>query len=91
MINAPVIRAVQDVLRERGFEQRPNERLGDFVARGLGVSDAEAEVFIQSVHDGASLDEAQARAGIRVEPVGQTLLTDIARAIGAALGRVSQP
>ena len=89
MINAPVIRAVQDLLRDRGVEQRQDERLGDFVARGLGISAAEAETFLQVVHDGGTVDEAAAQAGIRTEVAGNSLLTDIARTIGSALGRVS--
>jgi hypothetical protein len=90
MINAPVLRAVQDLLRERGYEQRENERLGDFVARGLGISEGEAEMFLQLVHDGVPVEEAAARAGIPEKVAGNALLTDIARAIGTALGRVSR-
>lgn len=89
MITANVIRAVQDLLKERGIEQRPNERLGDYVARGLGVSDAEAEAFLEALHDGASLDEAERKAGIHIEPAHRSLLADIARAIGSALGKLS--
>lgn len=89
MINAPVIRAVHDLLQERGIEQRPNERLGDFVARGLGISAAEAELFLTYVHEGASVEEAQARAGIHIEAGQHSLLLDIARAIGVALGRIA--
>jgi hypothetical protein len=89
MINAPVIRAIQDLLRDRGVEQRQDERLGDFVARGLSISAAEAETFLQVVHDGGTVEEAAARAGIQAEVAGNTLLTDIAKVIGTALGRVS--
>ena len=89
MINAPVVRAVHDLLRERGFEQGPDERLGDFVARGLGISASQAELFLACVHEGASVEEAKARAGIDIEAGQQSLLIDIARAIGVALGRVA--
>lgn len=89
MINAPVIRAVQDLLRERGVEQRENEQLGDFVARGLDISGGEAEMFLQLVHDGVPVEEAMVRAGIPPTKAGNTLLVDIAKAIGVALGRIS--
>ena len=89
MINAPVVSAVQDLLKERGVEERAGERLADFVARGLGISDAEAEAFLQRVHDGATVEQAQAEAGIRVEEKEQSMLVDIARVIGTALGRVA--
>jgi len=89
MITANVIKAVHDVLQERGIEQQPNERLGDYVARGLGVSDARAEAFLEYVHDGASAEEAKQKAGIEPD-LQNTLLTDIARAIGTALGRIAR-
>lgn len=89
MITANVIKAVHEVLQERGIEQRPNERLGDYVARGLGVSDAKAEAFLQYVHDGLSGEEAMVKAGITPDDRSNTLLADIARAIGSALGRIA--
>jgi hypothetical protein len=90
MITANVIKAVHDVLRERGIEQRPNERLGDYVARGLGVSDAKAEAFLEYVHDGASADEAKQKAGIETEGAENALLVEVARVIGSALGRIAR-
>jgi hypothetical protein len=89
MINAPVIRAVQDLLKSRGIEERQGERLADHVARGLGITDAEAELFLERVHDGATVEQAEEAAGINVDVVKRPLLVDIARAIGSALGRLS--
>lgn len=89
MISANVVKAVQETLRERGIEQKTDERLGDYVARGLGISDQEAETFLELVHDGHTVEEAQAKAGITVPNSGQSLLTDIAKAIGSALGRIT--
>lgn len=89
MVTVNVIKAVQDVLQKRGIEQRPNEPLSDYVSRGLGASDAETEAFLQYVHDGMSGEEAAALAGIREENVGSGLLTDVARAIGTALGKIA--
>lgn len=88
MINAPVIRAVQELLKSHGIEERPGERLSDFVARGLGITDAEAELFLERVHDGATVEEAEEAAGISVDVTKRGLLVDLARAIGTALGRV---
>ncbi len=89
MITANVIKAVHDVLRERGIEQRPDERLGDYVARGLGTTDAKAQAFLEYVHEGASAEEAKEKAGIDTTDPGSSLLTDLARAIGTALGRLA--
>jgi hypothetical protein len=90
MIAANVVHAVQELLTQRGIEQRPNERLGDYVARGLGISNAQAEAFLDALHDGATVDEAEAKAGITVAPAHRTLLTDIAVTIGTALGRLAR-
>jgi hypothetical protein len=90
MIAANVVRAVQDLLRDRGIEQKPDEQLGDYVARGLNVSEAQASALLEYLHDGATLEEAQARAGTEVEPAQQVLLIEIARAIGSALGRIAR-
>ncbi|MDZ4796774.1 MAG: hypothetical protein SGI92_01325 [Bryobacteraceae bacterium] len=90
MITANVIKAVHETLQERGIEQRPDERLGDYVARGLGVSDAKAEAFLQYVHDGDSAEEAKQKAGIETADPQNTLLIDIARVIGTALGRIAR-
>lgn len=89
MITANVVRAVEDLLKERGIEQREGERLGDYVARGLKISDGEAAAFLEHVHEGDTVEEAQQKAGITVDAPQSTLLTDIGRAIGAALGRIA--
>ena len=90
MITANVVRAVEELLKERGVEQREGERLGDYVARGLHISDAEASAFLEHVHEGGTIEEAQRKAGISVDGPQSTLLTDIGRAIGTALGRIRQ-
>jgi hypothetical protein len=89
MITANVIKAVHDALQARGIEQRPEERFGDYVARGLGVSDAKAQAFLQYVHEGDSADVAKQKAGIETDDPG-ALLAEIARVIGSALGRLAR-
>jgi len=90
MITANVVQAVQELLKERGIVQEPNERLGDYVARGLGISDAQAEAFLDAVHDGASIEDAERQAGITVDLPQRALLSDIAVTIGTALGRIAR-
>ena len=89
MIHAETIKAVQQLLQERGIDQRQQERLGDYVARGLDISPAEAERFLEALHDGCSVVEARSIAGIPEKPESQGLLNEIARAIGAGLGRIT--
>ena len=88
MINAPVMKAVQELLHERGVAQRQNERLGDYVARGLDLSAAQAEALLEALHEGCAIEEAQLRAGIVPSAGNEGLLTAIAQAIGTALGRI---
>lgn len=90
MITANVVRAVEELLKERGIEQREGERLGDYVARGLQISDAEASAFLEHVHEGETVEEAQRKAGISADVSRGTLLADIGRAIGTALEKISR-
>jgi hypothetical protein len=88
MINAPVIKAVQELLQDRGIAQRQNERLGDYVARGLGISAAQAETLLEALHEGCTIEEAQRRAGVEALGANGGLLTAIAQTIGSALGKI---
>ncbi|MGI8989329.1 MAG: hypothetical protein ACR2I2_07075 [Bryobacteraceae bacterium] len=64
MIQAAVIRAINELLEKRGILQNPGEEMGDYVARGLGISARQAEIFLQAVHDGTPLEEAERQARI---------------------------
>ena len=67
MIQATVIRAINELLEKRGIMQNPGEEMGDYVARGLGISAEQADVFLQAVHDGVPLEEAERKAKIPVK------------------------
>jgi hypothetical protein len=79
MITAPVLNAVQQLLHERGIEKRPDERLADYVARGLRISHAQAERLLEALHENKTLEQAQAEAGIVPGTADAGLLTDLAR------------
>jgi hypothetical protein len=89
MIHAEAVKAVQELLVERGIEPREDERWGDYVARGLGVSDTQAEAFLYALDQNKTIDEACADAGISADRGEDGLLADIARAIGRALGSLN--
>jgi hypothetical protein len=89
MINAEVIKGVQQVLGEHSVHQQVDERFGDFVARGLGISARQADIFLESLHDGAIVDEALLMAEIDPATTSSELLSKVARAIGVALGRIA--
>ncbi len=86
MITAPVVSAVQQLLHERGITKRVDERMGDYVARGLDITPAQAETFIEALHEGKTLEQAELEAHITVK---SDMLTAVARAVGTALGRIS--
>ena len=88
MITAPVVNAVQQLLQERGYVKQTDERMGDYIARGLHITSAQAETLIEALHEGKTLEQAQAEAGVTPEPDNSQLLTDIATTIGRALGRI---
>ncbi|HEX5226261.1 MAG TPA: hypothetical protein VFW44_01065 [Bryobacteraceae bacterium] len=89
MISAQVIKGIEELLGERGVQMRSGERLGDAVARELGISPAQAERLLEALHDGATVDEAMQRAKIAAIPSHSEFLNQLARKIGAALGRVA--
>jgi hypothetical protein len=89
MISAEVIKGVQELLEGRGVQQRPDEKFGDFVARGLGISARQAEILLDALHDGHDVEDAARAAEIDSTAVGGDLLVQLARAIGIALGRVT--
>lgn len=87
MISAETIKGVQELLEKRGIEQKQGERLSDYVARGLHLSDHQAEVLLEKLHDGAEVDDAVREAGIAPESMDRDLLTQLARSLGSAAGR----
>ena len=89
MISAEVIKGVNELLEERGVAQKSGERFSDFVARGLGASTGQTEVLLESLHDGHTVEEAMRAAGLTPGQINGDLLMHVARAIGAALGRVT--
>ena len=65
MISAEVIKGIHELLENRGVALKEGERLGDFVARGLGVSAHQSDVLLQSLHDGYPIEDAVRAAGGR--------------------------
>ena len=91
MVSAEAIKGVNDLLREHGVEQKPNERVADYVARGLGITPQQADVLLQAMHSGVPVDEAVVLAGIKPSEITDTdLLTRLARVVGAALGHLAR-
>jgi len=86
MIHAESVKAVQELLVERGVEKREGERWGDYVARGLDVSEGQAEAFLEALDENRSVEDACAVAGISPDRAGGQMLQDVARAIGRVLG-----
>jgi fructose-1-phosphate kinase PfkB-like protein len=86
MIHAEAVKAVHELLIERGIQPKEDERWGDFIARGLNVSDTQAESFLHALDENLSIEEACAAAGISPECAKDGLLIEIARAVGRAVG-----
>jgi hypothetical protein len=89
MINPNVLKAVHDLLQERGIEQQQNESLSDYIARGLNLSDGETVRLLEALDSGMTIEEAQQEAGVTLTPEYQGLALSIARAIGTVLGKMS--
>jgi len=89
MISPEVIATVHELLQKRGLKQSPDENLGDFVARGLGLSSKQATDFLTALNVGNSVEAAQRIAGIEPGIPESGLLVEIARAVGATLGNMA--
>jgi hypothetical protein len=89
MVNAEVIKGVHELMGDAGVQPAPNESFGDLVARGLGISARQAEVLLSALHDGATVDEAVAKAEVDPANVHQDLLKKVARLIGSSLGSIA--
>src|SRR4051812_14378071 len=89
MITAEVEAAVQALLHERGLKARTGEKLGDFVARGLGITDKQATAFLAALNDGNTVEDAQLIAGIESSIPQIGLLQEIGRVIGTTLGKIA--
>jgi len=89
MITAEVEKAVQELLHTRGLKQEPGEKMGDFVARGLGITSKQANAFLAALNDGNSIEDARLVAGIESSAPQMGLLVEIGRAVGLALGTVA--
>ena len=90
MIQANVIKGIQEVLAGSPVDPEQQETIGQHVARALHVSEHQAEIFLEALDRGATLDDATLEAQIDPASVDQDLLARIARAVGTALGQVRQ-
>jgi hypothetical protein len=88
VIEASVIKGIHELLGEHGAEPIPNEQFGDFVARALNITASQAEVLLEALHSGATVEEAMTKAEIGPANINRELLLIVARAIGAALGEL---
>jgi hypothetical protein len=89
MISVEVEAAVQRLLHAHGLKQLPDERLGDFVARGLDITPKQANAFLAALNDGNTVEEAQLLAGIESSIPQAPLLVEIGRTIGGTLGKIA--
>ncbi len=90
MITAQVVKGVEELLGERGVHMRNDERIGDTVARTLSISPRQADILLETLHDGGTVDEAISRAGITsLDAAHSELLNVLARKVGATLGRIA--
>jgi hypothetical protein len=54
----------------------------------LSISERQAQMFLDALHEGESAEQARDRAEIPAGAPRDALLVEIARAVGSALGRL---
>lgn len=84
MIEPMTIKATQELLTENGIEKREGEQWGDYIARGLGLSDAQAQKFLEAIDEGKTVEEACTAASV----ASNASLAAFAERLGRALGKL---
>ena len=89
MISVEVEAAILHLLHDHGLKQLPDEKLGDFVARGLDITAKQANAFLAALNDGNTIEDAQLIAGIESSHPKTPLLVEMGRTIGSTLGKIA--
>ena len=88
MINSNVLNVVGEVLESHDIRVRTGETLPQTVARALHVTEDKAELWLDALSEGSTVEQANERAG--VEPgENEPMMVAMARAVGAFLGKVA--
>lgn len=90
MISPNVTRTVGEVLESHNITPHPGERMADTVARALGLSDPEAQQWLEALSEGCTPEEANTRVGIASHRANEPLMVALARAIGPRIGKIAK-
>ena len=89
MDNPNVMQAVGEAFAAHHITASPTERMSDTVARTLGLSEADANRWLEALDHGCSVEEANRRAGIVSHKDSEPFLNTVARLIGSSLGSIT--
>jgi hypothetical protein len=89
MDNPNVMQAVGEAFAAHHITVRPDERMSDAVARTLGLSQPDANRWMEALDSGCTVEEANRRVGIVSHKENAPFLNTMARLIGSALGSVT--
>jgi hypothetical protein len=87
MINANVLKGINELLEQRGILLRSDQTFGDMVSRALNISNHQSEVLLEALHEGASVEAAASAAGIDPANTEYDVLIAIERAVRDARSR----
>ena len=90
MISAQTIKGVEALLGQHGVQMKTDEPFGDVVARELGITGAQAETLLATLHDGGTVEAALRAAHVEsIRRPHSEFLNNLARVIGSVLGQVA--
>ena len=89
MIQANVLKGIQQVLGAAGVDPKQDESIGQYLAGALRITEDQANRFLAALDRGSTIDDATVEAEIDTAGVNSDLLTKIARVIGSALGKAA--
>jgi hypothetical protein len=76
------------ILRQRGIELDVGTTFSEMVALTLRVPKKQSETFLESIYNGATIEQAASAAGLDLTILQNDAMIDAAQAIGAELCRL---
>ena len=76
-----------EILQERGIQLESGKTFVEMVALTLRLPKKQCETFLESIYNGATVEQAASAAGLEIAQLQNDAMIDAAQAIGAALCR----
>lgn len=87
MIREQIERCEQEILQERGIHLEPGTTFVEMVALTLRIPKKQSETFLESIYNGATVEQAASAAGLEISQIQNEEMIGAAQEIGSTLSR----